>query len=105
MLIFSPRGIARKSDNDAHLIYKRKPTLHILSLLGPHAAHIVTHTHVHLHVNINIPYSLKLSGTKIFVGFVVFQAPTKILSLKISYKLANPEAVYTSRWRTEHTIN
>ena len=35
-----------------------------------------------------VPYSLKLSRTKIFVDFVVFQAPTKILSLKISYKLA-----------------
>ena len=37
-----------------------------------------------------IPYSLKFSRTKIFVDFVVFEAPTKILSLKISYKLANP---------------
>ena len=37
-----------------------------------------------------IPYSLKFLRTKIFVDFVVFEAPTKILSLKISYKLANP---------------
>ena len=37
-----------------------------------------------------IPYGLKFSRTKIFVDFVVFEAPTKILSLKISYKLSNP---------------
>ena len=38
----------------------------------------------------DLPYSLKFSRTKIFVDFVVFEAPTKILSLKISYKLTNP---------------
>ena len=42
-------------------------------------------------------YSLKLLGTKIFVDFVVFEAPTKILSLKISYKLANPTNLYCMR--------
>ena len=31
-----------------------------------------------------IPYSLKFLGTKIFVDFVVFEAPTKILSTKFS---------------------
>ena len=29
-----------------------------------------------------------------FVDFVVFEAPTKILSFKISYKLANPTNLY-----------
>ena len=28
------------------------------------------------------------------MDFVVFEAPTKILSLKISYKLANPTNLY-----------
>ena len=41
-----------------------------------------------------LPYSLKLSRTKIFVDFVVFEAPTKILSSKISYKLVNPTNLY-----------
>ena len=57
-----------------------------------------------------IPYILKFSRTKIFVDFVVFQAPTKILSLKISYKLANPTNLYRMRFAmvhlcTEHTVN
>ena len=41
-------------------------------------------------VSFSLPYNLKLSRTKIFVDFVVFEAPTKILSLKNLYKLANP---------------
>ena len=50
-----------------------------------------------------IPYnSLKLSGTKIFVDFVDFQAPTKILSLKFSYKLANPTNLYCMRFAMAH---
>ena len=36
------------------------------------------------YVNSHIPYSLKFSRTKIFVDFVVFEAPTKILSTKFS---------------------
>ena len=49
-----------------------------------------------------VPYSLKLSGTKIFVDFVDFQAPMKILSLKISYKLANPTNLYCMRFAMVH---
>ena len=38
-------------------------------------------------MDFTILYSLKLSGTKTFMDFVVFQASTKILSMKISYKI------------------
>ena len=43
-----------------------------------------THTYICMYMQ-HIPYSLKLSGTKIFVDFMIFQASTKILSMKISY--------------------
>ena len=43
-----------------------------------------------------------LSRTKIFVEFVVFEAPTNILSLKISYKLANPINLYRMRFVMMH---
>ena len=49
-----------------------------------------------------IPYSLKFSKTKIFVDFVVFKAPTKILSLKISCKLANQTNSYRMRFAMVH---
>ena len=49
---------------------------------------------------INIPYSLKLSGTKIFVDFVDFETPTINLSLKISYKLASPTNLYYMHFAT-----
>ena len=58
------------------------------------------------HIANNIPYSLKLSGTKIFVDFVVFKAPTKILSLKISYKfeykLNSSTNIYCMRFAMAH---
>ena len=41
------------------------------------------------------------------MDFVVFEAHTKILSLKISYKLAT-QLIYTVRasgWCSEHTVN
>ena len=43
--------------------------------------------HLGLHYNMMLDnkYSLKLLRTKIFVDFGVFEAPMKILSLKISY--------------------
>ena len=51
-----------------------------------------------------VPYSLKFSRTKNFVDFVVFEAPRKILSLKISYKLANQRAtnLYRTRFAMVH---
>ena len=39
----------------------------------------------HMHVNTYIPCSLIFLRTNIFMDFMVFKAPTKILSLKISY--------------------
>ena len=36
------------------------------------------------------------------MDFVVFEAPTKILSLKISYKLANPTNLYRMRFVMVH---
>ena len=55
-------------------------------------------------VEAEVPYSLKFSRTKNFVDFVVFEAPTKILSLKISYKLANQRAtnLYRTRFAMVH---
>ena len=47
---------------------------------------------------VKLPYSLKLSRTKISMDFVVFGAPTKVLSLKISYKLVNPTNLYCMRF-------
>ena len=49
-----------------------------------------------------LPYSLKLLRTKTFVDFMVFEAPTKILSLKITYKLANPTDLYRMRFAMVH---
>ena len=56
----------------------------------------ITHTYTY------ILYSLKLSGTKIFVDFVVFEVPTKILSLKISYKLPSPTNLHCMRFTMVH---
>ena len=47
-------------------------------------------------------YSLKLLRTKIFMDFMVFEAHTKILSLKISYR-AKYVAIY--EWRVAYPQN
>ena len=57
-----------------------------------------------------ITYSLKFSRTKIFVDFVVFEAPHENFILENFNKLANPmlQLIYTVgalQWCTEHTVN
>ena len=68
-------------------------TSELIYLIEQHDYNLVNSSVLHSTLDVYrvyILYSLKLSRTKIFVNFVVFEAPTKILSSKISYKLARP---------------